>query len=239
MTKLSYTLLVASLLTASAAFADQSLQTLETSENSKVEHAYDASKNTEFFTYLGLRGGLTAAHLTDSDYTEVDRTDNYVHSVALAEDYENIFGSPFIGVGYRWGRLGARVEAEWIINNRSANLGPDNNYSIKNTAVMGNIYGDIYATPNSVFFAMVGVGQARVNLHTYGYAHHFIGNRRDNNVAYHIGVGGQYYFVDHFGLEGGLRWYDYDKTHISNPSGNSLNLEHTGIQAYVGAIARF
>lgn len=90
---------------------------------------------------------------------------------------------------------------------------------------MANFYADAYAQKNCVFYLMAGLGDAHLKYN---------GGEKDH-LAWQVGIGGQYYFVEHFGGEIGVRYQDLGK--VVTPGGAIVEPE--ALQLYVGLLTRF
>ena len=90
---------------------------------------------------------------------------------------------------------------------------------------MANFYADAYAQKNCVFYLMAGLGDAHLKYN---------GGEKDH-LAWQVGIGGQYYFVKHFGGEIGVRYQDLGKVVTTN----GTIVEPEALQLYVGLLTRF
>lgn len=180
---------------------------------------------------------------------------------------EGFFGSPFIGIGYRQNRWGVRAEFEANFNQNKTwsndigiaapkaernEAGEVTGYSqvwypgdvtLKSQSYMLNFYGDAYATKNSVFYVMGGIGLSHLDLSVPDATLYLdpdmqpnglidMGSKstRKTHLAYQVGIGAQYYPINHLGLDLGVRYQDLGKV-------DSFNI--STVQVYLGALTRF
>lgn len=211
-------------------------ETLESTDNHAHDNAYNVNQNTEFFVYLGGRGGIANFYGDLNAYSYDKATDpnnpQLVREEYSLSDSSTAWGAGFLGLGYRYGRIGVRGELEANFfeskNVAKGNLfdiyGNPDNEKLKIQTYMGNLYADAYATENSVFYLMAGFGNAHLEYH----------DEDRDHFAWQLGLGGQYYFISHLGAEIGLRYVDLGKI-----SARGADLEPDALQAYLGLIARF
>lgn len=232
-------LTAAALLALTASSASFAAETLEDTDNHGYDKAYNVNNNSEFFVYLGGRGGIANyfGDMTAYSYEAFEQGQEEIITTSISDKITG-WGAGFVGLGYRSGRIGVRgeLEASFYGNNDLT----ENRYYVLNAETgelkaiqpelklqtyMANFYADAYAQKNCVFYLMAGLGDAHLKYN---------GGEKDH-LAWQVGIGGQYYFVKHFGGEIGVRYQDLGKVVATD----GTIVEPEALQLYVGLLTRF
>lgn len=172
--------------------------------------------------YVGVRlgnsdnhqSGLQAINPRVTGVTDTSIKDTGVWSLAFGHRYASNWRAEI--------EYADRGSAGMIVNTVGAGFSGRNELKAKSWSLMANAYYDVPMSSNFLFFGQAGLGYARVNLSgtqffqapantgAFNFGTSFPGATK-GNMAWSLGLGGQYKFSPQYSLDFGARYVNLGK----------------------------